>query len=354
MNEILGKFDREALLRIVLEEKEYEDLVSLGNGNINLLNNPVYQKYDEKLKDNFDEVIATGIKVDFWEQTKSSDSFRHMAINRKFNEENKLRLYLCPKDEFLYFIVNELLKRCSKTGEPIYLKYSRENRYDKIVMFLKNSEDLYSKLSLLEKIKSENPIWFSDMKKADTWLSESSFKGAFITPEKITKRDINSEYASYTMAVIALMSNVKKELMFHFKVLDSKMLKNVQHDELMKVFCYYFLRELGKMGLFIYFDDKNKLEIYTNSLFPGFGESVDEDIRITKDGLEVGKRIDEKNKKYFKIPFGKSIPMTPDEYQKYDSYIMDDITAMNMLLYPESYSDQTFPNQGGEIINRKD
>ena len=349
MNKHLKNIDYESLLNIILEEKDYEDLVMIGNHKTNLLDDPIYRKSDEILKRNFDNAIANGIKGEFWEQDKKANTFRHLAINRTFNEGNKLRLYLCPKDESLYFIVNDLLKRCSKTGESIYLKYSRENRYDKIVIFLKNPKDLSSKLRILEEIKNENPTWFLDMKKADTWISESSFKGAFIAPEKITKKDINFEYKSYTIAFRSLMGNVRNEIMFYFKILDFNELKKIPHSELMKVFQYFFLRELGKMGLLIYFDQQNQLVAYTNLLFPGFGKSVDEDIRLTKYGLEIGKRIDQNNKEYFKIPFGANIPESPDEFKKFDSYIMDDTTAFNMKMYPNLYKEKSSNNQGSGL-----
>lgn len=283
---------------------------------------------------------------DFWEQDKKENTFRHIAVNRVFSGKNHLRLYLCPEDTYLYPIVNELLKRSLHGNIPVYLKYSRENRYDKLVIYSNDQYNLLEITNLLGEIKKDNPNWFNNMKKSPVWLSESKFKGAYIAPEKITKRDYNMEYKTYTIAIQAMMANIKNELLFYFKVNNMNDLKNMNKQEVFNIFCYFFKREIGKMGLYLFYGENGKLNVYTNSLFPGFGKSVDEDISLTVSGIEIGKRIDEHNKRYYKIPFGKTIQSSLEEYKKYESYVLDDETAYKKKFYPYLYDETNFGNSG--------
>jgi len=340
MDVIDKNVDFSYLLNLIMDDFEYEDLVLMGAPK-NLLDDPVYKQSDDILKQNFDNALKGGMVGSFWEQSKNNNTFRHIAVNRVFDGKNHLRLYLSPKDEYLYLIVNEMLKRSFRNNIPIYLKYSRENRYDKIVVFIHNKTDLALITKLLEEIKNDHPEWFDNMKKSPIWLSESKFKGAYITPEKCTKKDINNDFSSYTKAFETMMNNVRSEVLFCFRINDRKKLKNINRNELLKVFSYYFKREIGKMGLFFYYDENNNLVAYTNSLFPGFGKSVDEAIRLTDEGLEIGKRIDASNKRYYKIPFGNAIPNSSEEFKKFPFYDLDDVTYYNMLFYPHLYGNDS-------------
>ena len=91
------------------------------------------------------------------------------------------------------------------------------------------------------------------------------------------------------------------------------------------------------MCLYNFYDDNNQLVACISSLFPGYGKSLNEDIRLVNDGLEVGKRIDDKNKKYYKIPFGSSVPSKVEEYENFDYFVMDDETYLKKKFYPHLY-----------------
>ena len=237
----------------------------------------------------------------------------------------------------MYFIIDELIKKCANGKEEIYLKYSRENRYDKVVLFLRNSNDLNSKIELLEEIKKEHPAWFEHMNKAPHWISESHLKGVYIAPEKCVKRDINSDFNSYTYAFMHLMNNVRNEMLFTYGTKDFEVLKSKPVDELFDSFKRCFNRELCKMGLYNFYDKNGQLVSCVSSLFPGYGKSVDEDIRSVDDGLEIGKRIDDKNKKYYKIPFGSPIPSKLEDYNNFKYFVMDDQTYLRKKFYPHLY-----------------
>jgi ATP-dependent DNA helicase RecG len=59
-------------------------------------------------------------------------------------------------------------------------------------------------------------------------------------------------------------------------------LKKNSKQDVFNAFCYYFEREIGKMGLYLFYNENDELLVYANSLFPGFGKSTDEDIILTK------------------------------------------------------------------------
>lgn len=347
MDKYLNKLDLNSLFNLVISEADYDEMVTIDNSRGNLLDDPLYKQNDDILKSNYEKAKANGMIGEFSEQSNKGNTFRHIAVNRKFNGGNHLRLYLCPEDHNLYQIVNELLKRSLHKNIPIYLKYSRENRYDKLLIFLKNPQELLTITNLLEEIKSDNPSWFTNMKKSATWLSESKFKDAYIAPEKITKRDYNVEYPSYTKAVQAMLINIKNELFFEFQVNSMEELKKNSKQDVFNAFCCYFEREIGKMGLYLFYNENDELLVYVNSLFPGFGKSTDEDILLTKNGLEIGKRIDISNKRYYKIPFGESLPTNASEYKKFEYYDANDVIMKNKRFYPSLYSDDFGTNSSG-------
>lgn len=347
MDKYLNKLYLNSLFNLVINEADYDEIVTIDNSRGNLFDNPMYKQNDDILKSNYEKAKASGMIGEFWEQSDKGNTFRHIAVNRTFADGNHLRLYLCPEDHNLYQIVNELLKKSMHKNIPIYLKYSRENRYDKIVVYLKNPQELLIITNLLEEIKSDNPSWFTNMKKSATWLSESKFKDAYIAPEKITKRDYNVEYPSYTKVVQAMLINIRNELFFTFQVNNIEELKKNSKQEVFNVFYYYLKREIGKMGLYLFYNETGELLAYTNSLFPGFGKSTDEDIILTKNGLEIGKRIDISNKRYYKIPFGESLPTNASEYKKFEYYDANDTTMKNKILYPSLYGDDFGTNSSG-------
>lgn len=340
---VLNSIDYNAHLRNLLEENGYEEIVITGNKN--LLDEPIYKKSDDVIKNYFLNATSKGIIGRLVEQDKTGRTFRHIFLNKTDDDVIHYRLYLCPKDEYLYYLVNQILSRCAKSGEPIHLKYSRENRYDKILLFIKNQDELKRKIRLLAKIKQDYPILFTDMQKSTAWLSESPIKGVYLAPEKMVKRDVNVEYRSYTLAYVHLLNNVRNELLFYYRTTNIEDLKRIQHSELLNMFIYFFKRELGKMGLLLFFDENMQLNTYINDLFPGFGKSTDEDILLTKKGLQVGKRLDSNNKKYYIIPFGANLPNNPQEYNNYNYYVLDDKTAYMKRMYPHLYPDDDFGNK---------
>lgn len=71
----------------------------------------------------------------------------------------------------------------------IYFKYDITNRVYKIIIYLKNKNDLDSKIKLSESIKSDYPTLFENMVDISiAWISKTKVEGVYIAPEKINKK----------------------------------------------------------------------------------------------------------------------------------------------------------------------
>ena len=324
--------DYEGLLKVILDNDflpdAYYDLVAYHPTQV-ILDNPYYKKLDEATKQN--AMHYSKNQETLWEQSPSNNSFLHIRLNKKPDYYSIFRLYMCPRDEYLYQLVNELIVRFGITGESSVFKYSRRDRLDKLVIY-PNDKDIFSKLNVLKEIKKAHPEYFTGMKKAMHWLYETDVDGVYLAPEKLILKANGDEYGTYSEAFIDLMSYVKTELLFHFCKKNEKELKQVPYDQLLTMFKWYFKRELGKYGL-LYGIKDDKFTQYTNELYPGFRKSVNEYMHLNDEGMLLSKRVENARRKFYEIPYGTNLPYTPSDYNKYKSFTIPEKDVVNFL-YP--------------------
>ena len=102
--------------------------------------------------------------------------FFHIAVNRRFSEDGiKARLYLSPKHHNLHELAVQFINNSLKAGSDIYFKYARESdRLDRVVVYLKDQEDIYQKINLLSNIKNEYRAYLKICKKVKYGLMNSN------------------------------------------------------------------------------------------------------------------------------------------------------------------------------------
>ena len=212
------KINYEGLLKIILDYEfladAYGELVDYDRNKI-IIDNPYYKKLDESTKKNV-MYYAKGNKNALWEQSPQNDSFLHVHLNLTPEDYSIFRLYMCPRDEYLYPLVNELIVRYGVSGEPINFKYSRRDRLDKIVMYPRDAKDTLSKIKVLGEIKKAHPEYFKDMRQAIHWLFETDVEGVYLAPERQILNSNGEEYSTYSNAFTRILMNVQTELLFHF------------------------------------------------------------------------------------------------------------------------------------------
>lgn len=311
LKKLLKNLDLVSVFNAVIKNYDYDDIVQSNTKRDNLMKYPKYKKYDDFILKNFNNVISSGYKGMLWEQSESNDSFRHVALNREFDSENiKLRLYLSPTDENLYLIINEVLKKCCIKKIPIYLKYNRENRKDKILFYLNNKSELDQIIEVLHEIKKDSPALFKNLDKMVSLICESSFDGAYITTEQLINRPNGTSYESYNILFSSVLHEIRKLMMFELQIpvysqncfdsFDSNLLNNIFIKN-----CIYVFK---KYGLLIFFNEDNKFDILTNKKFSGIYQSLNETITLVEGGLEIGVRLENQIFRYYFIPYGKKIP----------------------------------------------
>ena len=130
--------------------------------------------------------------------------FFHIAVNRRFSEDGiKARLYLSPKHHNLHELAVQFINNSLKAGSDIYFKYARESdRLDRVVVYLKDQEDIYQKINLLSNIKNEYPSLFKDMQKSKVWLMKLKFHMFFWN---------QNHYSKIVWAVKVVMERCLKE-----------------------------------------------------------------------------------------------------------------------------------------------
>ena len=324
-DEFINKIDFEDILNCVINNEDYESIYDkTGIKRENLLKYEKYKKYDEHIKKQLALINNTNIVVTS-EQCKTNDNFFHVAINRRFSDpHNKFRIYMSPTDENLYLLVNELLKRSYRENKKIYLKYGRQNRLDKIVMYLQSKDDLLDKLDLIEKIKKEHPNYFVNMGKSSFWISPSKIDGVYISPEAHIKKIIDGNFPSFGILMNSVIGQIKEYLYFALGELGEEKdmpLKKYNKDYLMSLFKPICQRMLAMYGAFIYLD-KNELKMFYSDEFPGIYMPINEYVKFNRDTkkLEVLKRYDNEFVLY-EVPLGSPI------YNNYEDsdYVFYDI-----------------------------
>ena len=325
--EFMNLVDFNELLDCIINNEDYDTVYeNTGIDRKNLLSYDEYRKKDEFIKEQLFK-ISNNTLVDTYEQSKSNDSFFHVAINRTRNLPNKFRIYLSPTDENLYYIIKELLKRSFKENKKIFLKYARQNRLDKIVIYVLNSKDMMEKLELINSIKKDYPSLFSNMKHPSFWIGTSNIDGVYIAPEAHIQRIWGGVFPSFGVLMNHILGQIEEYLYFALKELGNKgdyPLKKYDRNYLLNMFIPICKRVMAMYSAFLYIENNEIKNFYSNE-FLGYQMPVNENVKFNRDSkkLEVLKRYDDKFILY-EVPVG--MPVLNDyENSDYDRYELKNV-----------------------------
>ena len=329
----LSKIDYNLLLDAIINDYGYDDFIRSKNDRANLLMIPKYKDMDDKITKILQKLINHNKLIRTWEQDKT---FKHIAINREFEPgNNKFRLYLSPNDDNIYYLIFELIKRCTENNMDIYFKYDITNRVDKIVIYLKNKNDLDSKIKLFESIKSDYPTLFENMDRSIACISKTKVEGVYMAPEKIIKRKNGTDFKSYTQVFVSAISDMKYLLLYKLGNvnIDGETLKKYDRGELLELLKPIASLILGKYGILMY-EKNNNLKVYYNEKFPGVGQPLNEDISVDSRNncLEYGIRLNGNIFRYFILP-AKDHNKQIEDLSKYTFYDMDIQEHIRKKLY---------------------
>ncbi len=325
--ESFQKIDYEALLDIVINNLDYDDLQTVqGEGELTTI--PGAKDMEERLLAKIERLKQQGVDITTYDQY---GAFNHISINRDFhvpNQPNQLRLYLSPKQEHLVNIAVELIRRSVEEGRSTYFKYSRKPTIDKIVFYITSEEDLKDKLELIEECRRSYPQIFEGMKRCPYWINETPIEGVYVAPENIIVRFTGDPFFSYGLLMETALEEIKTLLYYELREQrnpNTKPLLGYNRNYLMQLFIPLCRRTFGKYGCLIYYQDGD-IHLHKNKHFPGVGEELTEEFKITSDRstLEVSRK--EPNG-LIRTAF---LPMYGNEYVTPD-------TAKFILETPEEY-----------------
>ena len=251
------------------EDKKIEE--TKDDSQHNLLDDEEYKLLDNTILKIYNRLIEHNIKGDLFEEDKETRrTYRHIAINRDFNQRNKIAIFMSPKNNYIYYIISELMKRSYKENKSIYFKYTRENKIEKIIIYAVNTNDAYEKLEMIDKIKQEYPVLFTDMKRSKGWISRTNIEGVYIEPDKLIKKNDGTEYENYEELFRDVLNEMKSKLLLKLKDINVTIeeLRENKIDEINDLFMPICIDIIGKYGILLY-EDNEKLKVFVNEKFPG-------------------------------------------------------------------------------------
>lgn len=339
---VLDKINYKEIFDCIINDAiYYEDLVQGDSQYRNLLENEFYKQCDEAILRNFNKAVSEGVRGRLSEQSPNKDAFRHIFLNHtKQIEKIRYRLYLTPKDEVLFHLVNEICAQSIKNELPIYIKYNRKNRKDKLLFYLQDEEDYLKVVKMLFEIKTKHPEYFTNMGHMASLVSESEFPGAYLTFEKHLIGVNDREFNSYNTLFCSILNEIEDLMKFSCKSSkeDKKKFKELDQEYLFnEIFKPICLRTLLKYGVILYYD--NGLQHIVNELTPELCKPLNEYIGTNNDGLVIGLRQKNNLFRFFYIPYGKKIPNNNELYQ----YQYEDMNFNEYLLrdlYPSPYKNK--------------
>jgi hypothetical protein len=195
-------------------------------------------KFNEKLE-KFSNCISS------WDQHNNKKGFKHICFGEGYSEI-KYRIYLSPKMKNLHKIINDLIKHNIKDG--VYLKYSRDpSRVDRIIMYIKNKEELGRQLSVISNIKADKPELFKNMKRSPIWYCEASdIKDVFIAPETPIKG-----LSSYGVNMSNALTEVRNLMKYLFGCTEREFREHIFTEEDFKTFKNILHRTTKRYGICI-------------------------------------------------------------------------------------------------------
>lgn len=333
----------EILDAIINDDSYYEDVYAkTGVVRNNLLDYPIYQELDnvissilyqvnEKYKSATTEEEKNRFYCTCWEQDEESEkyTFRHISLLRNFEDENttnKIRIYLSPTDENLYPLIQEIIKYSLVNKVPIYFKYSRENRLDKLLFYVDTKENYSKIIEMLKEIKNQIPNLFSNMGNCIYWMGKTDIDGVYYAPELNAINFNGQKFKSYGMMMSKIFSDISQLLYFSISEFDdpsNKPLLKYDRNILLSLVKKYLDYYLTKYKIF----DDDSLE---NDKIITFDDYILLDRNEKK--LIVGQRLnDDYIYEFCEVPLGMPLPSRNNYknsgYTYYQKTIFDQINA---------------------------
>lgn len=260
---------------------KYDEIINLmlNNSNINYsdfyiatLDEDVnFKSKDKKLIQSIKEAKAKGANIHIQNQDGNENSFFHIAVNRRFSEDGiKARLYLSPKHHNLHELAVQFINNSLKAGSDIYFKYARESdRLDRVVVYLKDQEDIYQKINLLSNIKNEYPSLFKDMQKSKVWFNETQIPYVFLEPEPLLENSLGSK-SSYGKMFEGALASTKKIMEYIYGIKTNENLSSKKFDpDFYSNFNQIFTEMLKRYGIYMQKNNAtNRYEVIAKPVNP--------------------------------------------------------------------------------------
>lgn len=297
--------DFDYLLDASINGISYDNSTNSTRGN--LLDYPWAKALDRKINLFIRALKSKGVNIYQSENNEAlCNEFKSIAIDRKISKgKNKYKISLSPDDKNLYLLIAEIIKRSVKNNDSLYLRYTRENVFEKMSLFVKDDEDLNDKLGRLDDINKELPFLFNNANHNSMLVSHSFLDGVYIVPEKPVKRQNNKDFISYDTLMSSALNEMKSLLYFRLgKTFDEDIFKSYDRQTVLDVFKPICVDVLSRYGMLIY-TDKDNVKRVSSSSYPGEGKALNHKFYLnnSKEMLEYGTRVSHDVFRFYDIPF---------------------------------------------------
>ena len=288
----------------------------------NLLDYPWAKALDKKINLFVRTLKSKGVNIYQNENNETlCNECKSIAINRKISKgKNKYKISLSPDDKNLYLLIAEIIKRSVKNNDSLYLRYTRENVFEKMSLFVKDDKDLSDKLSMLSDINKEVPFLFNNANHNPMLVSSSFLDGVYIIPEKPVKRQNNKYFISYDTLMSSILNEMKSLLYFRLgKTFDEDIFESYDRQTVLDMFKPICVDVLSRYGMLIY-TDKNNVKRVSSASYPGEGEPLNHRFYLNNSSgmLEYGTRVNHDVFRFYDIPF--SDREKPDIFNNIGNY----------------------------------
>ena len=247
----------------------YDELIEymITNKNLNYSNLALtsiekdldFEVNDTKLRKSIKDAKTQGAYINYMNQDSTIDNpdmksdFCHVCVNMPLNSKNiKVRLYMAPTQKNLHQIIIELINLSLSTGKTIKFKYAlNPNRFDQLVIYLKNQEDINEKIEMLKTIRNKRPELFKGTKKCASWIFQTEIDSVYLAPEP-QLRDFLDRQTSYSSAFIKALSDTREIMKYIFDVEENQDLFQYSKSTTFKSYFKLIFEEmLTRYGIFM-------------------------------------------------------------------------------------------------------
>lgn len=329
----ISKIDFEALLDLLYSDFEgYDSVYKSDIERPNLLTYPECKNDDEEIKEVVCLLAQRGEEASLYEQTKNNDSFLHISIGKKRGQDNQGRLYLSPNDSKLYPMVKDLIREAYRQKVPIYFKYTRENRKDKVVVYLKKLSEMNNVMNVFRELQKKHPDYFQNMDTPAIWINPTAVPGVYFSPEALVQHCNGNKFQSIGILMSYALEEIKTLIEFWCGIDGSLSINDMSKEYVFNVFKPIVIDTFFKYGII---SPVINGDVYNKVYFPNeIGHPSNYVIEYDKERkvLTEGRRINNDTFRYFEIPYSR-------RYEYFTKPLGD---IIDLCFYDEDYATHMF------------